>query len=62
MDLLADTITQQVKEDPDVLVHAEDYKSPHYGVLNGKYWERFEPLEPIEQKITQAVRQDMDVH
>jgi hypothetical protein len=56
LDLLLDTLNQDLREDPNLIIHDADPTSPYHHIATDRYWSRFQPLEPKADKVVAAIR------
>ena len=45
LDLLMDTLNQDLRENPNLKIHDDDPTSPYYDSGSNRYWSRFQPLQ-----------------
>jgi hypothetical protein len=56
LDLLMDTLNQDLREDHNLIIHDNDSTSPYYHSATNRYWTFFHPLQPKADKVVAAIR------
>ena len=56
LDLMLDTLNQDLREDQNLITHDEDAHPPYYHRATERYWSRFQNLQPKADAVVAAIR------
>jgi hypothetical protein len=61
IDVMFKVLNDQFRANKMAFVQRDTFSEPFYGRIEGFYWSEFEPLEPKAKKITQEIRNYLNV-